>query len=166
MRYICRYINYVFYGKFIKKTEEGQTVVFTHFNSSDAIVKGVNINGQTAFCGVSQNDAIFDRLMGQKSEKIYRMLIQAVNNRTVERDYFKLYCDLLEGIITDEEYDEKIENNPEKYVLSSDVIPTKEELCLALDLVKEIHGVENSEDLASLFSYNSIGVDKLFWRIF
>lgn len=145
----------------ILKKEEGQTVVFTHFNSSDTIVKGVNINGQTAFCGLSQNNAIFDRLMGQRSERIYEMLIQAVNNRTVERDYFKLYCDLLDGVINDEEYDKIIESNPDKYVLSSDIVPTKDDLCLALDLVKKIHGVENSEDLASLFSYNSISVDKL-----
>lgn len=143
------------------KTEEGQTVVFTQFCSQDTIVQGVNVNGQTAFCGLSKDNAIFDRLMGNNLDKIYKMLVTAVNNRTIERDYFKLYCDLLEGVISDEEYEKIIENNSEKYVLASDITPTKDDLCLALALSRDLHGVENSEDVASLFSYNSIDVDKL-----
>ena len=42
---------------------------------------------------------------GRKFKHAIDMLVQAFNNRTRQRNYFRLYCDLLDGQLSDEDFD-------------------------------------------------------------
>ena len=112
-----------------------------------------------AFTGVTSTERFETTIFG--AVPVVNMLIEAVNNRTRERNYFRKYSELLEGIITDEEFDKELVDNEEEYVVSSHIKPSTEELTIALQLADRIKDVENTEDLASLFSFDSTHLDKL-----
>lgn len=102
-----------------------------------------------------------DALLGRKAENALKLLLTAVNNRTVERDFFRLYCDYLDGSITEEEYNRQLEEHGSDYIVSEDVIPSDETLELALRLAKKIKGVESIEDFTSLFSFDGAKVRQI-----
>ena len=52
-------------------------------------------------------------------DHILDIMAVAINNRTRERNYFKLYSSLLENKISDEEFDRLIDENPDMYVQES-----------------------------------------------
>lgn len=106
----------------------------------------------TYFFGVSKGESIIKRIVGDS--EVYDMLIRAVNNRTRERNYFRLYSDLLSSAITEEEFDKEIEEHEDEYVVESNVIPNKQVIEQALHLASKIKDVETSEDISSLFSFN------------
>jgi hypothetical protein len=58
---------------------------------------------------ISQGDAFLKTISGEGDA--LKLLLKAVNNRTIERDYFKLYCEMLDSSITEEEFDKLIELN-------------------------------------------------------
>ncbi len=111
------------------------------------------------FTGVTSTERFETTISGAKP--VVRMLVEAVNNRTRERNYFRKYAELLEGMITNEEFDKELENNEDEYVIGSHIIPTSEEINIALQLAERIKDVENTEDLASLFSFDSTYLDNL-----
>lgn len=131
-------------------------------NDSNVQIQGVHDSkGNTVFSGVSRDNSIFKILNVDISPKVYELLKRAINNRTIERNYFRLYSELLDGTITEEEFDKEIEENESEYVISNNIIPSKEELMLALNISDDIKDVKTSEDISSLYSFNSIVVDKL-----
>lgn len=84
----------------------------------------------------------------------------AVNNRTRERNYFKLYSTLLEQKISDEEFDKIIDENPDTYVQESyrDFSPL--EIEVAKRASEKIMDVEDVSDLATLFSISNKSIQK------
>ena len=64
----------------------------------------------TAFVGVADNKAVN---MVTSMDRMSQLLIRAVNNRTRERNYFKLCNQLLDKEITDEEFEKEIERGGE-----------------------------------------------------
>ena len=82
-----------------------------------------------------------------------KMLVDAVNNRTRERNYYQLYSRLLENEISEEEFDREINEHPDDYVISTDKVPSEVEFNEALALADHIKGVETSGDIETLFSF-------------
>lgn len=136
-----------------------------HFTSSSgnlSVSASHNTNdGVTIFAGVSKNNAFFEFLNGGIAGKMHDLFIRAINNRTIERNYFRLYIDLLEDVITEEEFNKELEEHEDDYVIQNDIYPSKEDLELALRLSDSIKDVQSSEDISSLFSFNSTIVDEL-----
>ena len=144
---------------------QADNVVTTQFyfttNDNNTEIKGYSENGVTSFSGVSRDNSIIKILTGEQYQDIVQLLLRAVNNRTIERNYFKLYSELLEGTITDDEFEKEIEENEDNYVISNDVTPLKQDVAYALKLSKKILDVKTTEDISSLFSFNSLKLDKL-----
>lgn len=136
------------------------TTIATSNNQDESVPS--NNNNYKVFFGVTNDDHFIEKVIaGNLFPQVVEMLIDAVNNRTIERDYFRLYNSLLSGEISEEEFDKEIDSNPDKYVLDGHIVPTREHVALAVELSQRIKEVSNSEDLASLFSFNSCAVDKI-----
>lgn len=88
------------------------------------------------------------------------LLIRAINNRTRERNYFRLYCQLLEKEIPEDYFNEEIDKHEDDYVTSSDQEATKEDLQFALDVSPEIKDVEDASDMIDLFSFSDSSIQK------
>ena len=73
--------------------------------------------------------------------------------------------DLLEGLITEEDFEQEIDSNENRYVMIGDDIPSDEDLNLLLNASSRLNDIINSEDLATLFSFNSEYVDKKLLEI-
>lgn len=102
----------------------------------------------------SIGDCFVDALSGKNAEEALKLLVKAVNNRTIERDYFRLYCDLLDGTLSEEEFDRTIEEHPNDYIIEENEEISTDTALLALNLAKHIKDVNSIEDLSSLFSFN------------
>ncbi len=109
----------------------------------------------------SKNDQYIKIIKGDFYQETIEMLTTAVNNRTIERNYFKLYCELLDGSLSDEEFDALINQNEEDYIVSENIEPEPSQVSLALKLSKRIKDVKSINDLASLFSFNPKLIEQL-----
>lgn len=99
------------------------------------------------------NDDEFIKSICGENEAI-KLLLKAVNNRTIERDYFKLYCEMLDNTISEEEFDSTIAANENEYIVSESDIPSQIQLEIALKLSKYIKRINSINDFTSLFSFN------------
>ena len=106
----------------------------------------------TAFSGVAKNS--FLTLQDSPIDKVKEFLVRAVNNRTRERNFFKLYSKLLERKISDAEYDQEVAEHEDDYVVSQDFNADLNDLSLALFLASDIKDVEDADDVAALFSFS------------
>ena len=113
----------------------------------------VNTGAYTAFAGVADNKAVsIVSSLDRKNE----LLIRAVNNRTRERNYFRLYTQLLEKEITDEE----IESNEDEYVVSNNEDADINDINIALSLCPYLKDVKDVDEMADLFSFNNDSINK------
>ena len=92
--------------------------------------------------------------------RITELLIRAINNRTRERNYFKLYCEMLDGIITKDTFDKEIEQNKSKYIINQDKDASAEDIKIALELSPSFIDVASIDDLAELFSFSENSIRK------
>ena len=93
-------------------------------------------------------------------DKLLDIMAVAVNNRTRERNYFKLYSELLEQRITDEEFDRLIDENPDEFVQERYRDYGLLELEIARRASERIMDVEDVSDMASLFSISDESIQK------
>ena len=93
-------------------------------------------------------------------DKSRELLIKAFNNRTRERNYFKLYCEMLEGEITEDEFDNEIDSNPDDYVVPAGNNDSLVDVETAMSLVKELKGLESADDFMSIFQFDDKDVHK------
>ncbi len=145
---------------------DNETSVIASFSfvseNGNLAIKGVHNNNEiTSFSGVSYKNSIFEILNGGVNKKICNFLIRAINNRTIERNYFRLYSELLENVINEDEFNKEIEEHEDDYVIQNNISPSREDIMLVLNISRDIKDIQSSEDLSSLFSFNSIEVDKL-----
>lgn len=147
----------------INKIEQPKyTITTITISNNQDDYQPANDNNYKTFFGVTNDDHFIEKVIaGNIFTPVVEMLIEAVNNRTIDRDYFRLYSSFLSGGISEQEFCEEIDSHPEKYVLDGYINPTKEQITLALQLSQRIKEVANSEDISSLFSFNSCAVDKL-----
>ena len=113
------------------------------------------------FFGSYKGDSLTTFFNSFVPQKTIELLFQAVNNRTVERNYFRLYSQLLEGTITEDFFDQEIANNEDDYVIVTDKRPSFEDLRTALLLATKIKDINNSTDLSTAFSFSPDETDKL-----
>lgn len=113
------------------------------------------------FFGSYKGDSLTTFFNSFVPQKTIELLFQAVNNRTVERNYFRLYSQLLEGTISEEFFDQEIASNEDDYVIVTDKRPSFEDLRTALLLVTKIKDINNSTDLSTAFSFSPDETDKL-----
>ncbi|MBQ7869228.1 MAG: hypothetical protein IJ355_02690 [Prevotella sp.] len=133
----------------------------TVLKKGNGIVVSVSNERVTTFAGVVRNEVFFvDGINGNIKE----LLVTAVNNRTRERNYFKKYVELLEGTISDDEFDKAIEDNEDDYVISEDKEPTLEDVQCVLEMAPELKDVDSVEDLASLFSFKPNSMQKCLMK--
>lgn len=136
--------------------KNSQRLNSTICRSNDVIVEYRSTDGgPVVFQGVSKGTEFIDRMTIDLNESTYRMLINAINNRTRERNYFRLYSELKDEIITEDEFEQRIEAAEDDFVVSSDITPSKNDIKKALYLSKVIKDVETLEDLSLLFSFDS-----------
>ena len=129
----------------------------TVLKKGNGVVMSVSNEQVTTFAGVVRNEMFFvDGLV----DKMTNLLITAVNNRTRERNYFKKYVEMLEGVISDEELDKAIEDHEDEYVIPEDKEPTMEEIQCALEVASSLKDVYSVEDLESLFSFKPDSMQK------
>lgn len=85
-------------------------------------------------------------------DKVLDIMTIAVNNRTRERNYFKLYCQLLQNEISEDDFDRIIEENPDEFAPEDyhDFGPF--ELAIARKASEKIKDVSDLSDMATLFS--------------
>lgn len=113
--------------------------------------KSVRIQEKALTCSIDSETLtrVYDR------SKVIDLLVRGINNRTRERNYFMKYCELLEGTISEEEFDREIKENEDDYVVPLNQLTDREDIKIALDVSDRIKGVHYVEDLESLFSLNS-----------
>lgn len=113
------------------------------------------------FVGSYNAESFPDALDYFMSGDILDLLIRAVNNRTIERNYFRLYSQLLEGNISEDCFDKEIEEHENDYVIETGEKPSLKDINIALHLAPRIKNINNSTDLSTLFSFDPDETDKL-----
>jgi len=116
-------------------------------------------NDNVFFAGISQGASVISRMVGADFAEMVELLTRAVNNRTRQRNYFRLQNDLLEGVISEDDFYREIEDKEDEYVVEEKEIPSPERLRHAMILSQGIKDVQNSEDLSTLFSFSSEATD-------
>lgn len=119
--------------------------------SNDMKIKVVTDGNYTAFAGVAKNNTFN---IERSVDRVGELLIRAVNNRTRERNFFRLYADMLEQNITEEEYSRQLEEFQDEYVLPLPVEADMTDIETAVQLSRHIKGVESMDDFQSLFSFS------------
>ena len=111
----------------------------------------------TAFAGVAKNNTFN---IERSFDRARELLVRAVNNRTRERNFFRLYSDMLEQNITEEEYSRQLEEFQDEYVLPLPVEADMTDVETAVQLSEQIKGVESMDDFQSLFSFSESSIHR------
>lgn len=128
---------------------DGQfTNVITVINNDDLKMVSCDDGAVTSFVGIATNK-IFDISTMKDAQNL--LLIKAVNNRTRERNYFRLYGQLADGEMTEEEFDKEIDDNKDDYVVPAGTDASDEEMEAALGLAPSLKDVNSTDDFVSLF---------------
>lgn len=112
---------------------------------------------KTEFVGVADNSIlpkVIDVLTGTREA----LLVDAVNNRTRERNYYRLYSQLLENQISDEDFDREIDERPDDYVVPITKTPSETEFYQAMQLSEHIKDADTIGNIESLFSFKENAV--------
>lgn len=138
---------------------KGGEEVHSANTSNPADSKGVfamamsSMGGKVLFAAVADEESF--RATYNYFTKSLSLLAEAVNNRTRERNYFKKYTELLLGEISEEEFDQEIENNESLYVVQPHIDATLSDISLAALLVEnaDIMDIDSIDDIADIFSF-------------
>lgn len=112
----------------------------------------------TAFAGVADNKET-DFIM-YSAEKAFNLLVTAVNNRTRERNYFKKYSEFLDNEISEDDFDNEIDNNEDDYVVPAGIDASIDDVKMALHIAPLLKGIHSTDDFTSLFSFTDKSVQK------
>lgn len=94
-------------------------------------------------------------------DRIIQLLIRAFNNRTRERNYFKLYSQMLEGDVTEEFFRNEIAQNKDDYVVPAGHDGDSQDIYLANCLAPQMKSIHSTDDFISIFSFCDCAVLKL-----
>lgn len=143
-----------------KPNEFGQVVIEGQMKDGAFVALQQDGNGNVVFSGVSEGMSVINRMIGTDYSEMVELLTRAVNNRTRQRNFFQLENTMLEGMISEDDFYKRIEDNEDDYVVEEIEQPSLERVYNALLLSQSIKDVNNSEDFATLFSFESISTDK------
>ncbi len=133
--------------------------LYVTYQSEDKHIIAIQ-NGDSetyAVAGVMKKTELFNIDL---TERLKKILIRAVNNRTRERNYFKLYCEMLDGIITEEDFDKEIDSHEDKYVINQNEDASIEDIELALEIYPDLMDVKDPNDMAEVFSFSDKSMQK------
>lgn len=128
-------------------------------NTPDIKLKIIRDSEETSIACRAKNEVlpnIFNIVFNVRE----RLLLDAANNRTRERNYYMLYSRLLEGCITEEEFDKELDDNSDDYQISIDKVPSMEEFNEAMNLSSHIKDADSVGKIETLFSFDGETVDK------
>lgn len=143
-----------------KSNEFGQVLMSGQMRDGAFVALQQDGSDNIVFSGVSEGMSVINRMIGTDYSEMFELMTRAVNNRTRQRNFFQLQNSLLEGIINEEEFYKTIEENEDDYVIEEMEQPSVERIYNALLLSQKIKNVNNSEDFANLFSFDSIVTDR------
>lgn len=126
---------------------DGSSVVAVQEDNRDRIAIAGTVN-KAMFFNISTAD------------RLKELMTRAINNRTRERNYFKLYCDMLDGSITEEEFDKEIEVNEDRYVIKQNQDASVEDMEVALEVSPLLMDVKSPDDMAEVFSFSEKSMQK------
>lgn len=126
---------------------DGNPVIAIHDNDRDRVT----------FAGVV-NEAKFFSI--STADRLKELMTRAINNRTRERNYFKLYSEMLDGDISEEEFDKEIEQNEDKYLIKQDKDASVEDIEVALEVSPSLMDVTSPDDMAEVFSFSEKSMQK------
>ena len=129
------------------------TTIYTTYQPDGSPVVAIQDSekDRVAFAGVVNKARFFSI---STADRLKDLMTRAINNRTRERNYFKLYCDMLDGNITEEEFDKEIEQNEDKYIIKQDHDASTEDIEVALEVSPSIMDVKSPDDMAEIFSFS------------
>ena len=150
-----------------KTSSEESHNTFYFLHNQDNYIEVVHIaeEDNTYFRGKASGNLFQFATNINPINKILNLCFRAIDNRTIERNYFRLYSEMLEGDMSESEFYSQIQKNEDNYVILNDIVPSDEDLRIALYIASKVKDVMNSEDLSSLFSFNSEAVDKQLQKI-
>lgn len=121
-------------------------------NNDKVMAITVDNGSHTAFAGVADNNVINNICF---VDRMSELLIRAVNNRTRERNYFRLYNQLLENEISEQEFDKEIEDHEDDYVVSNNEEADLSDIKTALFLSQQLKDVKDVDDMSDIFSFSN-----------
>lgn len=113
------------------------------------------------FIGSYKGDSFTTILNSIIPENVLNLLVRAINNRTVERNYFRLYSQFLEGNLSEEAFEKEIELHEEDYVITTEKKPQIEDVRAILRIADKIKDLSSSSDLSLLFSFDPDETDRV-----
>lgn len=116
-----------------------------------------NNGAATSFIGIAANNIIAISALRDKQNQL---LVKAVNNRTRERNYFRLYSQLVDEEITEEDFDKEIRYNKDDYVVPAGTDASIEDVKAALSVAPSIKGIHSTDDFISLFGITDKSVQR------
>lgn len=144
-------------------TDTAERVLVTNGDCSMAIYKVAEDGGiqHHISYSIAPENSFLNIVTSEKSRKALELLLLAVNNRTIERNYFKRYAEMLEEVITEDEFAKELETNPNDYIVEQNQEPDLERVKLALELSEKIKDVDTMDDLSSLFSFCPLALESI-----
>lgn len=135
------------------------TTIYTAYQNDGSSVIAIQDNNKdrVTFAGVAYKARFFSI---STADRLKDLMTRAINNRTRERNYFKLYCDMLGGNITEDEFDREIEQNEDKYIIKQDCDASIEDIEVALEVSPSIMDVKSPDDMAEIFSFSEKSMQK------
>lgn len=135
------------------------TTIYTAYkNDGSSVIAIQDYNkDRVTFAGVANKARFFSI---STADRLKELMTRAINNRTRERNYFKLYCDMLGGNITEDEFDKEIEQNEDKYIIKQDCDASIEDIEVALEVSPSIMDVKSPDDMAEIFSFSEKSMQK------
>lgn len=108
----------------------------------------------TYFAGHTTKGVLSSWIMGDVSQRIVDLAINAINNRTKERNFSRLGEKLALGEITEDEYDKVLLEHEDEFVIKCDIKPSELDMKYAVQLASKLMDVKDTDDLSVLFSFD------------
>ena len=124
------------------------------YQAPDTHCIAVRNQEDTFFAGHTTNGVLSSWIMGDIPQRVIDLAVKAINNRTRERNFYRLGEQLALGEISEEEYDHILEEHEDDYIIKCDFKPSEMDMKVAAHLAPKIIDVKDTDDLAVLFSFD------------
>ena len=132
----------------------GEACTVYEFRGPETQYVAIRNQGDTFFAGHTTKGVLSSWIMGDIPQRVIELAVNAINNRTRERNFFRLGEQLALGEISEEEYDRTLDQQEDEYVIKCNIKPSEMDMKVAAHLAPKVMDVENIDDLAVLFSFD------------
>lgn len=137
-----------------------KTFSVVEYSGTDTHYVALKNDNHVYFQGHTSYSVLVDLLSGDSVNRFRNLAIRAINNRTRERNFSRLSEMLASGDITEQVYEESLEKDADKYIITCDIKPTEQDIKMASSLATELMDVEDTDDIAVLFSFEESEIRK------